>query len=137
MLILKYVKIIFLCLIITSLVCACNEIENNNNSNGTIIEMKNNDIKNEEYEAKIYYDGDHYVLNVFTNLIEREFKFSYNTEEFLLDNTGVFFEENASYEDEGNIRTYKVKMNSNELYEFNFITNEKKELIIGKNLIID
>lgn len=105
-------------------------------SGDTTINKKDNKITSANYEASVYFNGDHYVLNVFTNLFEGEILFRYDDTNFLLDDTGIAFE-NAVFTDEDNGRSCKLKLESNTLYEFNFIKTGSQELVIGENIFVE
>ena len=135
----KKTILILMTIIIALLFCGC-EPENNPNNpnkpngpgNNTNVNTET-DYKVEQYSANVSFNGDHYVLNVFTNMIEDDFSFTYDSSKFLLDDTSVFFD-NASFTKEGSQRTCTVKLEPNSLYEFNFIKLGKDELKIGKNI---
>ena len=103
-----------------------------------------NTIKKEEivstdgFEAKLYFDGDHYVLSVFTNIIEKDFSFTNDNSKFLLDDIGVMFE-NASFieNEKDKTRTCTIKLDNNSLYVFNFIKLGKDEMKFGNNIKIN
>lgn len=113
--------------------------KNENNQKLIREPIKNEEtVSTDEYEAKLYYDGDHFVLSVFTNIIEKDFSFTYDNSKFLLDDIGASFE-NAKFsenEDE-KTRTCTMEVDSNSLYEFNFIKLGKEDMKIGKNLKIN
>ena len=97
---------------------------------------KENKITTSDYEARIYFDGDHYVLNFFTSLFTGEITIKYDNTKFVLDGAGEVFD-NAVYEEEGNNCSCKVKMESNSLYEFNLIKIGNEEPVLGENIKIE
>ena len=135
----KKTVLIFMILIISFLICGCEDGSKPNPSptpggalDKTIVETAT-EYKNEAFRATISFNDDHYILNVFTNLIEDDFSFTYDSSKFLLDDKSVFFD-NASFKKDGSNRTCTLKLEPNSLYEFNFIKLGKDELKIGKNI---
>ena len=126
--------------------CACdnnkNEIDTNTDANITTetTSQESNEKRAEAYEAKVYHDGDHYVLNILTHNIDNDITISYDSKNFLLDDTSTFFADNAIAENNGDEQGFnklKIKLESNKLYEFNFIELGSEKLSIGKNIIIE
>ena len=106
----------------------------NINESGNIVELNKSEYSTDSYEASVVFDGDHYALNIFTNLIDGPVKFTYDTEEFLFDDETPFLRENSSYIENETKRTYTIYLESNKLYTFNFVKLKDKDLVINKSL---
>ena len=127
------VGIILAVIVLVGIIFALNF--SNSKTKNNVIESDNKTIKTTSYEAKVYFDKDHYVLNVFTSNIEEKFSFEYDYEDFLLDTTGKVFKKAWKLDEDSN-RKYVLDLEPNTLYEFNFIPLTEKELNLGENLIV-
>ncbi len=89
----------------------------------------------DEYIANIYFDGDHYVLNVKTNIVSKEFEFSYDSQNFLLNSTSSLFSNSLVSKADG-FSTHKIMLENNTVYEFSFIKRGEVDLAFGKTINI-
>lgn len=104
-----------------------------------VVEQDETKSQTEMYKADLIEKADHYVLNVQTNLITDNFVFSYDTKDFTLDTSSVLFDKaviNNSSEKE-NFKRISLKLDSNQVYQFNFIKKNDVEMKLGDNLILD
>lgn len=127
------VILILVCIIAFKLVLYNKLIEESKNDGALLVGKK---VTTDSYEVGIYYDNDHYTLNVFTGFIEDAFSFTYDSANFLLDTTSAVFDD-AVRKVDGTEVTYQFNLDSNTLYEFNFIPLNNETLKIGNNLDIN
>lgn len=137
----KKISIVFILICITICLAGCKKTQEPTNQNASnekedflwwndtkSAEAKDDKkISNDSYEANIYFDGDHYVLNIMTNLMDKELKLTYNYKEFLLDNTSEYLAD-VEFKENGDKKSFSLMLNSNNIYEFNFISINGKEL---------
>ena len=92
----------------------------------------------ESYTANIINEEDQSILNVQTNLIEEKFKFSYDTQNFVLDTSSKLFDDAEIIIDTEKENRCEVSINldSNEVYKIYFIKKSNTDMFLGKTLEI-
>lgn len=112
-----------------------------------VMDKENNRLTGEYFTATVLEENEQYTLNLVTNLINQNFEFSYNTDEFILDTSSELFDNAKQGESAGlknseaeekqeNIKSISLKLEANTVYEFHFIPKKNGKLKIGKNLFI-
>ncbi len=111
-------------------------IDNPNNYIEDEIESNENNEINESFNVDLAEKKDHYLLTIQTNKIKEAFKFSYNSNDFVLDTSNNLFD-NAKVMQDGENKSVSIELESNKIYKIYFIKKTNRELKIGENLIIN
>ena len=130
---------LFIIAIVVTLFCIFNKEDViNNNQINNFEENSETKISTENFKVNLTAEEDHYLVTIQTNMIEKVFNFSYDSNNFMLDNSSNLFDNAQISNDkmEG-FKNVVLELESNNVYKLYFVKKSDKEMKLGKNLIIN